>query len=396
MSIVTRLAARGDGATDDGRFVALAAPGDTVADDGTITPGPHHATPPCRHYPKCGGCQLQHVDDETFADFLVDRVAGALRAQGLALPEIRAPHLSPPRTRRRAALRAERIGHRVVMGFNEEASHRIVDLAECHVMAPDLFALVAPLRALLGTMLDRKKSADIRLTRADQGIDVLLSGVTADGLQASEALTDFAQAHKLARLALDDGYGPQSRWEPDAVTVTLGGVAVPLPHNAFLQATPDGEAALVDGVREIVGDAATVADLFAGLGTFALPLSAGAKVLAGEGARDPVLALKGAAARAGRAVVADHRDLFRRPYTTKELSRFDAVVLDPPRAGAKEQVAELAAADVARLAYVSCNPATFARDVATLAGGGWRVEWVRPIGQFRWSTHVELVAALVR
>ncbi|QJU59722.1 class I SAM-dependent RNA methyltransferase [Sphingomonas sp. AP4-R1] len=396
MSIVTRLAARGDGATDDGRFVALTAPGDGVAEDGTITPGPHHATPPCRHYPKCGGCQLQHVDDETFADFLVDRVAGALRAQGLALPEIRAPHLSPPRTRRRAALRAERIGHRVVLGFNEEASHRIVDLAECHVLAPDLFALVAPLRALLGTMLDRKKSAEIRLTRADQGIDVLLSGVTADGLQASEAITDFAQAHGLARLALDDGYGPQSRWEPDAATVTLGGVAVPLPHNAFLQATPDGEAALVESVLEIVGDAATVADLFAGLGTFALPLSAGAKVLAGEGARDPMLALKSAAARAGRAVVADHRDLFRRPYTTKEVSRFDAVVLDPPRAGAKEQVAELATADVSRLAYVSCNPATFARDVATLAAGGWRLEWVRPIGQFRWSTHVELVAALVR
>jgi 23S rRNA (uracil1939-C5)-methyltransferase len=395
-ALITRLAARGDGATEDGRFVALAAPGDMIGDDGSIEPGPHHATPPCRHFPKCGGCQLQHIDDETFAEFLVDRIAGALRAQGLALPEIRTPHLSPPRTRRRAAFRAERIGHRVVMGFNEEQSHRIVDMVECHVIAPDLFALVASLRALLGTILDRKKSAEVRLTRADQGIDVLISGVTADDLAASEAITAFAQTHKLARLALDDGYGPQSRWEPDAATVTLGGVAVPLPANAFLQATPDGEAALVEGVTEIVGGAKTIADLFAGLGTFALPLSATAKVLAAEGARDPLLALKSAAARAGRAVVADHRDLFRRPYMTKELSRFDAVVLDPPRAGAKEQVAELAGAEVSRLAYVSCNPATFARDVAILAAGGWRLEWIRPIGQFRWSTHVELVAALSR
>ncbi|MDO6415124.1 class I SAM-dependent RNA methyltransferase [Sphingomonas sp. BIUV-7] len=395
-AVITRLAARGDGATDDGRHVALAAPGDTIADDGTILPGPHHQIPPCRHFPKCGGCQLQHIDDETFSAFLVDRVAGALRSQGLALPEIRTPHLSPPRTRRRASLRAERIGHRIVLGFNEEASHRIVDMMECHVLAPDLFALIAPLRALLGTMLDRKKGAEVRLTRADQGIDLLLTGVTADGLAASEAITEFAQTHKIARLALDDGFGPQSRWEPDAATVTLGGVAVPLPINGFLQATPDGEAALVEGVMDIVGGAGTVADLFAGLGTFALPLSAQAKVLAAEGARDPVLALKLAAARAGRQIVADHRDLFRRPYMAKELSRFDAVVLDPPRAGAKEQMGELAQADLSRIAYVSCNPATFARDAAMLAASGWRIDWIRPIGQFRWSTHVELVASLSR
>jgi len=395
-ALVARLAARGDGATEDGRHVALAAPGDTVADDGTVIAGPHHQTPPCRHFPKCGGCQLQHVDDESYSAFLVDRIAGALRAQGMSLPDIRTPHLSAPRTRRRAALRAERIGHRVVMGFNEEQSHRIVDMAECHVIAPDLFALVAPLRALLATILDRKKGAEIRLTRADQGIDVLLSGVTVDGLAASEALSEFAQRHGIARLALDDGYGPQIRWEPDAATVTLGGVAVPLPIGAFLQATPDGEAVLVEAVSEIVRGAGTVADLFAGLGTFALPLSAGAKVLAAEGARDPLLALKSAAARSGRAIVADHRDLYRRPYMAKELSRFDAVVVDPPRAGAKEQMVELATADVGRLAYVSCNPATFARDAVLLAASGWRIDWIRPVGQFRWSTHVELVAALTR
>lgn len=396
MSIeILRIAARGDGVATDGRHVPLSAPGDRLEGE-VLVPGPHHQTPPCRHFPRCGGCQLQHVDDAAYADFLVDRVAQALRAQGLPAPEIRAPHLSPPRTRRRAALRAERIGHRVVLGFNEEQSHRIVDMAECHILAPDLFALVAPLRALLATLLDRKKGAEVRLTRADQGIDVLISGVTVDGLAGSEALTAFAQTHALARLAIDDGYGPQVRWEPEGATVTLGGVAVPLPSGAFLQATPDGEAALVSAVKDIVGGSSTVADLFAGLGTFALPLSATARVLAAEGARDPLLALKSAAARGQRQIVADHRDLFRRPYSTQELSRFDAVVLDPPRAGAREQVANLAGAAAARIAYVSCNPATFARDAATLIAGEWRLEWVRPIGQFRWSTHVELAAAFTR
>jgi 23S rRNA (uracil1939-C5)-methyltransferase len=152
--------------------------------------------------------------------------------------------------------------------------------------------------------------------------------------------------------------------------------------------------ALVEGVREAVGEARIVADLFAGLGTFALALEG--RVLAVEGARDAALALKTGAGRAGRPVFVDHRDLFRRPLDTAELERFEAVVLDPPRAGAKEQSAMLGASSVARLAYVSCNPSTFARDAATLVAGGYRLDWIRPVGQFRWSTHVELVAAFSR
>lgn len=393
---IVRLAARGEGVTADGRFVPFAAPGDTIDSVGLLVPGPHHATPPCRHFPKCGGCQLQHVDDEAYAAYLAERIIGGLHAQGLDAPAMRTPHLSPPRTRRRASLRAERLGKRVVLGFNEGASHRIVDLAECHVLLPELFALVAPLRGLLGPLMTRGKVAEVRLTMADQGVDLALAGVKAEGLEASEAITAFAQQHRLARLSIDDGYGPQAWWEPEAVTVTLGGIAVPLPHGAFLQATVDGEAALLAGVAEAIGDAATIVDLFAGMGTFALPLAAKTKVLAAEGARDPLLALKTAAARAGRGVAAEHRDLFRRPLTARELGQFGAVVIDPPRAGAKEQVAELAAAKLDRIAYVSCNPATFARDAKMLVEGGWRLRWIRPVGQFRWSTHVELVSAFSR
>lgn len=393
---VLRLAARGDGVTDDGRHIALAAPGDRVASDGTIEPGPHHVAPPCRHFPRCGGCQLQHVDDTTYATYLTDRINGALATQQLAPPVMRAPHLSPPRARRRASLRAERIGRRVVIGFNEAASHRIVDMRECHVLRPELFALVEPLRALLGPYLRDRKPAGIRMTLGDQGVDLALEGISFEGLAGSEALTAFAESHRLARLSLDEGYGPEPRWEPEPVTITLGGVAVPLPAGAFLQATEDGEAALLAAVREIVGQAATVADLFAGLGTFALPIAADAKVLAVEGARDAALALKTAANRSGRPVMVDHRDLFRRPLDRTELGRFETIILDPPRAGAKEQAPALATAEVTRIAYVSCNPATFARDARTLIEGGWVLEWIRPIGQFRWTTHVELVAAFGR
>ena len=169
---------------------------------------------------------------------------------------------------------------------------------------------------------------------------------------------------------------------------------MPLPHAAFLQATVEGEGALVSAVREAVGEARIVADLFAGLGTFALALEG--KVLAVEGGRDAALVLKAAANRAQRTVFVDHRDLFRRPLTEAELGRFEAVVLDPPRAGAKEQVAHLAGATTPRIAYVSCNPATFARDAATLCQGGYRLDWVKPVGQFRWSTHVELVGCFTR
>ncbi len=394
-NLILRLAARGDGMTADGRAVPLTAPGDRVAADGSIERGPHYQTPPCLHFPTCGGCTLQHVDDAAYATYLVERVAGALATQRLKA-EIAAPHLSAPRTRRRASLRAERFGKKILLGFNEGQSRKVVDLAECWILAPELFALLAPLRGLLAELLPDKRTAGVELALADQGIDLLLSGIEAEGLAAIEAINDFAKARGLARLSIDGGYGAESRWEPQPVTVMLGGVAVVLPAGGFLQATADGEAALLAAVREGVGEAKTIADLFAGLGTFALPLSTGARVLAAEGARDAILSLKAAAALAQRPVVADHRDLFRRPYTAAELSRFDAVVLDPPRAGAKEQASELAKAGTKRIAYVSCNPATFARDARILVDGGWRLEWIRPVGQFRWTAHVELAAAFAR
>ena len=391
---VVRIAARGDGVTDDGRHLPFTAPGDLVQPDGAVTPGPHRAVPPCRHFPECGGCQLQHVDDAAFAAFLGDRIVSALASQGLAAPVLLAAHISPPNSCRRAALSARRAGKQVLLGFNAEASHQIVDMRECHILRPELFALVAPLRALLARLLPQRASGGVRMSLCDQGVDLLLEKVEVSGLAGSEAVTDFASTHGVARLAIDDGYGAQTLWEPEPLSVTLGGVPVPLPHAAFLQATVEGEAALVAGVRDAIGDARLIADLFAGLGTFGLSLEG--RIYAAEGSRDAALALKAAANRAQRSLFVDHRDLYRRPLDAAELGRFEAVVLDPPRAGAREQADLLAKADLTRIAYVSCNPSTFARDAKILSEGGWRLDWVRPVGQFRWSTHVELVASFSR
>ncbi|KKI19550.1 RNA methyltransferase [Sphingomonas sp. Ag1] len=386
---IVRVAARGEGVTADGRHVPFAAPGDRVLPGGDIEAGPHHQVPPCRHFPECGGCQLQHLDDASWSQFILDRISSALATQGLEAA-IRAPALSPPRTRRRATLHAESSGR---IGFSMEKSHAIVDLAECHVLAPELFALVAPLRRLIHVLRPRRR-LDVHLTLADQGVDLLINGVMPEGLAAAEAITAFAEGNRLARVAFDEGYGPEVRWEPEAVTITLGGVPVPLPPASFLQATREGEAALVAAVREVVTGEGVVADLFAGLGTFALALPG--RVYAAEAGREAIMALKAAAARSHRTVFTEHRDLYRRPLTPAELDRFSAVVIDPPRAGAKEQAQALAGSKTPKLAYVSCNPSSFARDVKTMVEGGWQIDWIQPVGQFRWSTHVELAASLSR
>lgn len=390
---VVRIAARGDGITAAGRHLAFGVPGDLLLEDGSVEPGPHRQVPPCRHFPECGGCQLQHADDEAYRGYLITRVQGALAQHGLTT-EIRKPHLSPPNSRRRASLRALRMGKQVLLGFNAEKSHRIIDLRECHILRPELFALVAPLRELLGKLLPQRQPAEIQLTLADQGPDVLLRRLEPKGLAAIEALTAFCEQQKLSRLTLDQGFGPESHYAPVAATVTLAGIPVTLPPGGFLQATKDGEAALIERVREAVGPANRVADLFAGIGTFAFALEG--QVYAAEASRIAIFALTSAAGRAGRLVAAEHRDLYRRPLDPVELGRFDGVVLDPPRSGAEAQVRNLAFSTVPRIAYVSCNPATFARDAALLVGAGYRLEWVTPVGQFRWSTHVELVACFVR
>jgi 23S rRNA (uracil1939-C5)-methyltransferase len=386
--LIVRIAARGDGVTESGRHVPFGVPGDAVLDDGALAFGPRHQEPPCRHFPECGGCQLQHADDEAYAGYVVSRIQTALAQHDLKA-EIRPPHLSPRRSRRRATLKALKVGQSVLIGFNAELSHRIVDMRECHILRPELFELVAPLRMLLAEILTPKRIAEVQMTLTDQGPDLLIRGVYAGRLSEIEQLTSFAMDHDLARLSVDRSLGPDTLYEPRPATVTLSGTPVAFPVGAFLQATADGEAALVAYVDEAVAGGRHVADLFAGLGTFALATRAS---YAAEASRDAAAALK----RASPLTNVEHRDLYRRPLDPKELKRFDAVILDPPRAGAAEQMAALAASKVGRVAYVSCNPATFARDAKMLVDGGYQLDWVGPVGQFRWSIHVELAACFSR
>ena len=405
---IIRIAAKGDGITASGRFAWGAAPGDLLRADGTLEAGPHHATPPCRHFGQCGGCQLQQLDEASLAAFISGRVSNASASQELGAELITAPHLSPPGTRRRASLRAESSQGRVVIGYREAKSHRVVELAECPVMLPQFVALLPPLRKLLiglstgkgqgkGKHVHAKLAADLDLALTEQGVDVVIKGLTVEGLAATEALLDFARAHGLARLVLDQGYGPETAWEPEPVTVLLGGISVPFPPGSFMQATLDGEQALSAAACEWLKGSASVADLFAGLGTFAFALAGqGSKVLAVEAARDPHQACKAAAGRAQLPIHSLHRDLFRNPLLPDELDRFAALVLDPPRAGARDQVERIAQSMVAKVVYFSCNPSSWARDAKLLVAGGYRLKELRPVGQFRWSTHVELASLFVR
>jgi len=393
---IIRIASRGDGVTADGRHVPFAAPGDRLNPGGGLIHGPHHAEPPCPHFQLCGGCQLQHLDDATLEIFVRDRIIHALTAQDIPMPEFMPVHVSPPQSRRRVAVRSAWAGKQFQLGFSSEKSHRIVDLTQCDTMVLELFAVLQPLRAFLAPRIGPKRNVEIKLALVDQGVDVLIENWSPEGLETHEAMTGFATANRLARLSIDDGFGPTTYWEPEPATVTLGGIAVAYPPYGFLQATKDGEQALLRAVQDIVGESKLVADLFSGLGTFAFGIASGRKVFAAEAERAALLSMKAAAGKAGLQLFAEHRDLFRRPLIPAELNRFQAVILDPPRAGAREQVTELSKSEVAKIAYVSCNPSSFARDAKMLIAAGYKMQRIWPVGQFRWSTHVELAGEFTR
>lgn len=392
-NLILRVAAKGDGVTADGRHVAFSAPLDRLSEDGGLIKGPHHVEAPCQHFKECGGCSLQQLDEKSYAQFVIDRVAYALDGQGLSAGTLHPPQISKPKSRIRASLRAAMMGKSFKLGFSGAGSHRIIDLKQCEIMRSELFDVIAPLRCFLKSVARRKHDMNVEMSLADQGVDLCIKNYEPESLEQREALVDFAKTNGLARLSVDNGFGPETQWEPDPVTVTFGGLAVALPHNSFLQPTSDGKAALVAAMLETVGDTRLVADLFAGLGTFTFALGEKCKVYAAEGSRDAIGALKMAANLSGRQIFTEHRDLFRRALSPEELNRFGAVILDPPRAGARDQITQIAQSDVPKVCYISCNPASFARDAKQLCDAGYKLDALWPVGQFLWSTHVELVSS---
>ncbi|MCA8933441.1 MAG: class I SAM-dependent RNA methyltransferase [Rhodospirillaceae bacterium] len=362
-----------------------------------VHPGPARQTPPCRHFGACGGCRLQHIDDPTYAAWKTGQVARALAHRGLDAIAVAPLVRTPPDGRRRARLAARRSAKGVFLGFHEGRSQRIVDLAECHILEPRLFALLDPLRAVLAEVLAPAEPCGLMACALDDGIDLVIEAARPPDLAAREALAGFAHAQDLARLSWRIGEGEA---EPvcarRSAVLRHDGVAVAVPPGPFLQASRAAEAVLTAAVVEALDGCARVADLFCGLGAFALPLSRHARVLAADSDGAAVAALAVAAQAAGRPVEAHARNLYSRPLGTPELAALDAVVLDPPRLGARDQVAALAASPVPVVAMVSCNPATFARDARLLVDGGYACPSVMPVDQFVWSPHVELLGIFRR
>ncbi|HRW14225.1 class I SAM-dependent RNA methyltransferase [Amaricoccus sp.] len=358
-----------------------------------LAPSPERVAPVCRHFGACGGCALQHGSDAFLAGWKEGTIARALAAQGLAA-EIRPVLTSPPRSRRRAVFAGRRTRKGAVVGFHGRRSEELVAVSECHLVRPAILAVLPALAVLTRAAASRLGEVRFTVTEGPAGLDIDGAG----GRRPSgEAVADFlghADAADVARLAWEGE--PLAHRRPPLQP--MGAAHVVPPPGAFLQATQEGAAALVDAVRDCLGPARRVADLFAGCGTFALPLAETAEVHAVE-AEPAMLAALDAGWRGApglRRVSTEARDLFRRPLLPAELARFDGVAFDPPRAGAEAQAQALATSGVPRIAAVSCNPASFARDAAILVAGGYSLDWVRPVDQFRWSGHVELAAQFTR
>jgi 23S rRNA (uracil1939-C5)-methyltransferase len=403
---IARLGARGDGVADtpDGPiYVAGTLPGERarVEIEGergrlvqVVSASAKRAQPVCRHFSRCGGCVAQHMSAGLYHGWKQEIVRAAFAHRGLE-PNVGEVFAVPPGSRRRGALAAERVGDDVRLGFHEEGSHALVDIAECPVLDPRIVETLPTLRVVAGEVLGKHTRCGLTVTHAIGGLDVELEGLRRD-LSAS-------QRARLGRRAADAGIlrltvSGEIAVQSAIPRLVLGGVEVSLPPGAFLQATAEAETAIGAIIARAVGRAKHVADLFCGVGTFTYGLARQARVLAIDGDAAAIGALKAAAAGAKglKPVEARVRDLFREPLSRKELEGFDAVMLDPPRAGARAQSEALAKSKVQVIVMVSCNPATLARDCRILVDAGYRLDRVTPVDQFVWSGQVEAVAVLTR
>jgi 23S rRNA (uracil1939-C5)-methyltransferase len=354
--------------------------------------GAARAQPACPHFGLCGGCAVQHVAHAEYLAWKRQGVVAALAQRGFADVAVDPVVAVPPGTRRRASFKARRAGEAVLLGFYERDSHAVVDIGKCPVLVPALENLLPRLRRELVRLLRSGETAELHITAVGTAIDVALKLKRARDAALLTGLAMFGSAIGAARLT----WNGELVGQIEAPTLAVGRFQVPLPPEAFLQPTAEGEGILQSLVVEGVGDAKRIADLFAGAGTFALRLADKRDVHAADSEGGMIAALA-SAARAGRArVTTETRDLFRRPLLPGELERFDAVVIDPPRPGAKTQAEMLGRSAVPRIVYVSCNPASFARDARILVDGGYKFDRVRPIDQFVWSPHTELVACFGR
>ncbi|NOR62767.1 MAG: class I SAM-dependent RNA methyltransferase [Rhodobacteraceae bacterium] len=398
---ITRLGLKGDGITEDDRFIPFSLPGEVFdggfeggAFNGTrLTDSPARTTPPCPHFGTCGGCALQHASDDFLASWKVETITRALHAQGLSAP-MRPIVTSPPQSRRRASFSARRTKKTTQVGFHKRGSAEIFPVEHCHLLKPEIMAALPACHAFASLGASRKGEIKISVTHSAAGPDIsVLDAKLLDGPFRARLAT-LANEFAVARLAWN-GEQIADRARP---VQPMGKASVLPPSGAFLQATLEGEAALIAAMQEAVSGAKRITDLFAGCGTFTLPLAEMAEIHAVEGEVEMLKALDAGwrFAQGLKTVTTETRDLFRRPLVPLELKRYDAVIIDPPRAGAKAQMEEITASSIGLVGAVSCNPVSFARDAKILIDAGFTLDWVQPIDQFRWSGHVELAAKFSR
>jgi 23S rRNA (uracil1939-C5)-methyltransferase len=419
---IESLGGRGDGvATLEGRpvFLPFALPGERVRARLTgeragglkgevielLQESPGRAEPPCPHFGPCGGCALQHLAEAEYLSWKVGLLPRALARRGIEGVEIKPLIRVPPGSRRRVTLAAARSGGVLRLGFHGRESHAVVDLETCLLMTSALQALLAPLRGTLAAVVGEGESAALTVTQTETGLDLLIVARGELGLEARQALAQLAETRDLARVSHAEPSNGGAASEPEPVIirraprVRFGGAAVEPPPGIFLQPTAEGEALLRDMLLGYLPeDAREAADLYAGCGAFTFPMSARARVRAVDGDGAALAALQAAARGAGlgERIKAETRDLARAPLGAEELNGFDCLVFDPPRAGAKEQAAEIARSAVPAVIAVSCNPGTFARDARLLIDGGYALVEATPLDQFPWSGHLELAALFRR
>ncbi len=407
--MIARLGSRGDGIADTAAgalYVPYTLPGETAEVD--AWPGhadrrhlikvdiasPDRIAPICPHFGVCGGCALQHLATARYRDWKRGLVTEALAQAGLDAPvdDLIDAH---GEGRRRVVFHARRGGRDVLeVGFAALKAHHVVAIDRCPILAPGLDGAIETAWAIAEALAGARKPLDIQVTATDAGLDVDVRGSGPLTAPSTAGLAQIAERRDLARLTRHGEIVAQQR----APTLRIGRARVALPAGAFLQATAAGEATLARLVAAHCDGARTVADLFCGVGPFALRLAERARVTAADNDADAVASLQRAAATAQglKPITAQQRDLFRRPFAPIELKGFDAVVFDPPRQGAQAQARALAASAVPVVVAVSCNPTTFARDARILVDGGYRLMRVTPVDQFLYSAHVELVALFER
>lgn len=363
-----------------------------------IETSPERAAPRCPHYESCGGCALQHWNDQSYRNWKETRVRGLLQKAGVEVRTWLPSVFVPPHTRRRATLAALLKDKKLFLGFHGARSHDIADTPDCLVLTPRLLNLAAAMRPYLPNILTDGKPADIFMQDVGAALDVMVTGLIGSRrepqMKQREALAAMAHACGIARLSwrFRENDEPEIMAQNAPVMKRSGGLSVELPPGAFLQPSAEGENALTAAVAAPLAAKMKIADLYAGCGTFAGPLLNHGTVYAVEGDASAVAALTKAARRINAPLTAERRNLMDNPLTEKELNKFDAVIFDPPRSGAATQTGKLAISKVPLAVGISCNPATFARDAKTLCDGGYALQSVQIIDQFTWSAHTELAA----